>query len=247
MRARDVMWPQVVTVSAGATLREALAHMDQAGLSKLPVLDGGRVVGMLTVRALRRTLRADGDTLLQSPVVDLAERELTFVDPDLPLTEVLVELQSAPALLVGEHGRLLGIITARDVARVAGPWLLVQEVEHDLRGLIARRLDLLSPRWYEERVPEAVARAWSHEHFEPDEDALPAGERCLRHATWWQYEAIIDHNWEAFSPVFRQREEALGHLSLVHDCRNRLAHGLPLTPGHLADLQVAARYLLKRM
>lgn len=248
MLARDVMSHQVVTVPATATLREALTAMEDAGLSKLPVTDGGRVLGMLTARGLRLALRRDGGAVLDAPVRDVIDPELTFVDPDLPLSEVLVELRSAPALLVGKHGRLLGIITARDVARVAGPWLLVMEVEHGLRALINRRLSVLSPRWWEHCLPEPVARAWSHERFDPEEAGAPLGERYLAHATWWQYEAIIEYNWEhAFARVFRDRKEAMGHLQAVHDCRNRIAHGLPLSPEQQAALQAGVRYLLKRL
>lgn len=247
MRARDVMSSQVVTVAAAASLREALAAMDRTGLSKLPVLSAGRVHGLLTARGLRRALRADGAGLMETAVADLIDRELTFVDPDLPLSEVLVELQSSPALLVGESGRLLGIITARDVARVAGPWLLVMEVEATLRGFIARRLAMRSRRWWEELLPESVARSWERERFDPDEAELPPGIRHLTHGTWWQYQAIIEFNWDVFSRAFRKRDEALGHLATVHDCRNRLAHGLSLNAEQLASLQAGARYLLKRM
>jgi CBS domain-containing protein len=56
LRVKDVMVDQVVTITPDATVGRAASLMSQLKIGCLPVLDGDRLVGILTESDLVRTL-----------------------------------------------------------------------------------------------------------------------------------------------------------------------------------------------
>ena len=58
MLVRDVMQTKLHTVTPVTTLPEALRLTSQRGVRHLPVLDGDRLVGILSDRDLKRAVRA---------------------------------------------------------------------------------------------------------------------------------------------------------------------------------------------
>jgi len=57
LKVKDVMTTQVVTVSPGATVRDAAALLAKKGISGAPVLDGGRVVGIFSESDILRSIK----------------------------------------------------------------------------------------------------------------------------------------------------------------------------------------------
>jgi len=93
---------------------DALAKMDELGLTHLPVLEEGRPVGSLREnRVLAKVVR--NRDLLEAKVSDVMEASFPTVDVDVGSNEVTRRLQTSPAVLVEEYGRIVGIITRHDV------------------------------------------------------------------------------------------------------------------------------------
>jgi cystathionine beta-synthase len=104
----------LVSVKPDDTVADALGKMDELGLSQIPVLDEGRAVGSLREnRVLAKVVR--NRELLNSPVSEVMEGSFPSVDVDANSSEVTRRLQSSPAVLVEEYGRITGIITRHDV------------------------------------------------------------------------------------------------------------------------------------
>jgi predicted transcriptional regulator len=88
--------------------------MDELGLTQIPVLEEGRSVGSLREnRVLAKVVR--NRELLESPVSEVMETSFPALDVDASSNEVTRRLQSSPAVLVEEYGRITGIITRHDV------------------------------------------------------------------------------------------------------------------------------------
>jgi cystathionine beta-synthase len=103
-------------VAAGPDERvsDVLSKMNQLGLSQLPVLDDGQPVGSLREnRMLAKVL--ENRQLLESTVRDVMEPGFPVLDVDAQAAEVKQHLQTHPAVLVEEYGRIVGIITRHDV------------------------------------------------------------------------------------------------------------------------------------
>jgi predicted transcriptional regulator len=97
----------------------ALEKMDELGLSQLPVLEDSRCVGSVREnRVLAKVVR--DRALLESLVSEVMESSFPIVDVDASSNEVFRRLQTSPAVLVEEYGRITGIITRHDVLELKG-------------------------------------------------------------------------------------------------------------------------------
>lgn len=93
---------------------DVLAKMDELGLTQLPVLEDGRPVGSVREsRVLAKVVR--NRDLMESKVSEVMEASFPTVDVDASSNELTRRLQSSPAILVEEYGRIIGIITRHDV------------------------------------------------------------------------------------------------------------------------------------
>jgi cystathionine beta-synthase len=104
----------LVWVSPDARVADALAKMNELGLTQIPVLEDGKPVGSLREnRALAQVVR--NRSLLDGPVTEVMEASFPIVDVDVAAADVTRRLQSSPAVLVEEYGRIVGIITRHDI------------------------------------------------------------------------------------------------------------------------------------
>ena len=124
MRVRDVMTSEPATIAPEAPLGAALATMRERQIRHLPVVDeGGRLVGILTDRDLRQA------TFARFRALHEAERDLTVQDamswavvttrPDSTIAHAAAVMfeRRIGSLPVVEDGRLVGILTERDLLR----------------------------------------------------------------------------------------------------------------------------------
>lgn len=113
--AADVMRPPPPSVPASMPLAEALDRYLRDGDGKaFPVVDGGKVIGTVSMRSARRVGRRDPMRPVRDGMASLAETPV--VAPDEPLDDVL-EWVSGREGLVLRDGALLGRISAGDVER----------------------------------------------------------------------------------------------------------------------------------
>ncbi len=104
----------LVSVAPTDTVAVALEQMDGLGLSQIPVLEEGKCVGSLRENRVLAKVVRDRE-LLNSPVREVMETGFPSVDVDASSNEVTRRLQTSPAVLVEEYGRIIGIITRHDV------------------------------------------------------------------------------------------------------------------------------------
>jgi cystathionine beta-synthase len=104
----------LVSVAPDDTVTVALQQMDELGLSQIPVLEEGKCVGSLRENRVLAKVVRDRE-LLNSPVREVMETGFPSVDVDASSREVTRRLQTSPAVLVEEYGRIIGIITRHDV------------------------------------------------------------------------------------------------------------------------------------
>ena len=104
----------LVWVTPADKVADALGKMNELGLTQIPVLEESRSIGSLREnRVLARVVR--NRDLLEASVSDVMEASFPTVDVDASSNEVTRRLQTSPAVLVEEYGRIVGIITRHDV------------------------------------------------------------------------------------------------------------------------------------
>lgn len=129
MLVRDVMSAPVESLNANATCAEALAFLRSRGLRRAPLVDGKRLVGMLTERDLAAIatptvadINAGRDKRAQNtPALSLATTELCTIVPNDHIERAAATMLRAKvgALPVVEaNGELVGILTESDIFRL---------------------------------------------------------------------------------------------------------------------------------
>ncbi len=64
-RVEEIMSPNVITVSSRTAVRECMALMTEKGIRHLPVVDGSRVIGMVSIRDIVGDIIADQDFTIE--------------------------------------------------------------------------------------------------------------------------------------------------------------------------------------
>jgi IMP dehydrogenase len=110
-RAESGMILGPVTARPSQSLRAALEVMREHDISGVPVVEGERPVGILTARDIRFEQNLD------QPVSALMTRELVTVPPGVSVDEAkrLLHKHRIEKLLVVEDGKLVGLITIKDI------------------------------------------------------------------------------------------------------------------------------------
>ncbi len=123
----DVMTANLWVIAEDAPLRQARYLMVEHEIHHLPVVQGGRSVGMLTDRDVKRALDPDlglppEDELF---VRDVCVYDVYAVHAAEPLEHVLREMAARHigSALVVEGGHVRGILTASDACRVFADFL----------------------------------------------------------------------------------------------------------------------------
>jgi Zn-dependent protease/CBS domain-containing protein len=119
-------------IEAGDRLQSAVDHILAGFQHDFPVLDGGRLVGVLTRDDLLKAIAREG---ANAAVSEVMRREIETADPAEMLEPAFLRLQSCDchALPVVRNGRLVGILTMDNV----GEFMMVQAAVH--KSLVARQ------------------------------------------------------------------------------------------------------------
>ena len=129
MLVQDVMQTKLHTVTPATTLPDALGLTSQRGVRHLPVLDGERLVGILSDRDLKRAMASSATTLEAREltylldrvrVEEIMTRTVITIGRMCPIEEAarLMVQEKIGALPVTEDGQLIGLVTETDVLRL---------------------------------------------------------------------------------------------------------------------------------
>jgi CBS domain-containing protein len=116
---RDVMTSGPASCEPTTTVVDAARIMAQEDVGPVPVVEGGRVVGMVTDRDIVVRVIAEGRDASSTTIGDIASTDVVAVEPDTDLDEALTLMSTHQVrrLPVTENGELVGIVAQADVAR----------------------------------------------------------------------------------------------------------------------------------
>ena len=122
MRVADVMTEAKVTDSPADTLRAAASRMWQQQTGSLLIMDGGRLVGIVTERDVMKAV-ARGQDVDATPVTEIMTKDVLTVGPDSSLHEAARQMASRwirhlPVVEGGDEGAVIGMVSQRDLVGV---------------------------------------------------------------------------------------------------------------------------------
>jgi cystathionine beta-synthase len=104
----------IVTAHPGAKLREVIDQMKTLSISQLPVVDGGKMRGIVAEVDLLRALVTGGKTL-ESPIAEVVEDDYATVTPNTKVELLQGVLADAKVAIVEDGERVIGIVTKIDL------------------------------------------------------------------------------------------------------------------------------------
>ena len=130
---RDAMTPNPATVEPGTTVQDAARAMKSEDVGSLPIVEGDRLVGVVTDRDLAIRVLAEGKSG-DTTVGEIASKDVVTVDPQQSLEEaarLMAEHQVRRLPVTEEDGKLVGILAQADVAQTGHDTLtgeIVQQI-----------------------------------------------------------------------------------------------------------------------
>src|SRR5438034_1441471 len=117
---RDVMTSNPCTIDAEKSVAYAAKMMREEDVGLAPIVEGDKLVGVLTDRDIAVRVAAQGRDPDQVKVRDVASKQLVTIDPQQDLDEALrmmAKHQVRRLPVVEEDGRLVGVVAQADIAR----------------------------------------------------------------------------------------------------------------------------------
>jgi acetoin utilization protein AcuB len=114
------MTPDPICVASDTLLSSAMVHMRRHDIRHLPVVDGGRLIGILSQRDIAMATAEADQWPPSEHVGDAMSREVYAVPPERPLGEVAAKMveRKYGCTVVTRDERVVGIFTTTDALRL---------------------------------------------------------------------------------------------------------------------------------
>ena len=132
LRCSDIMTKDVTICSPQTMLREVADKMQDDNVGSIPVVDGGRLVGIVTDRDIVCRVIAEGQETRATPASAAMSEDLVTCTPDESVIDAIRKMgehQIRRIPVCDINGRLRGIIAVADIA-------LEAERDRDLAGAL---------------------------------------------------------------------------------------------------------------
>ncbi|WP_137597270.1 CBS and ACT domain-containing protein [Paucilactobacillus kaifaensis] len=126
MSVADFMTQKLITVRPTTRINDAVDLMKQNDIHRLPVLDSGRLVGLITEGIIQRALPSKATSLSvfeanyllnKTTVADVMEKDVQTISPNSVLEDAIYAMRkhNIGVLPVVNGAELVGIITNNDI------------------------------------------------------------------------------------------------------------------------------------
>ena len=132
---------EVWSVASDSTVAETLQQMIDKNIGALPVVDEGRLVGIISERDYARKVVLNQRMLLNTPIREIMTTEVCYVRPEQTLEECMAlmtdkRVRHLPVLANDED--LIGLISIGDVVKaiISTQEFIIEQLEHYISGRV---------------------------------------------------------------------------------------------------------------
>jgi predicted transcriptional regulator len=117
LTAKEIMVREVVSIKPEAKVRDAVRLMGKKGISQLPVIANGKVLGSITEKIIIEKLHnsKNSEKAKELRAEEIMEDSLPIILENTPFRGISNLLEYNNGLLVAHKGKIAGIITKADV------------------------------------------------------------------------------------------------------------------------------------
>lgn len=125
---------QIFSVKPDATVLDALKMMAEKNTGAMLVMDGNKVVGILSERDCARKVELEGKTARTTRVSEIMTGKVLYVEISQSLDECMAIMidKNIRHLPVYEEGKLVGLLSVRDVLKEVVDYqrFMISQLEH---------------------------------------------------------------------------------------------------------------------
>jgi CBS domain-containing protein len=117
---KDVMTSNPCSIDAEKSVAYAAKMMREEDVGLAPIVEGDKLIGMLTDRDIAIRVVAEGRNPEQVKVADVASKQVVTIDPQQDLDEalrVMAKHRVRRLAVLEEDGKLVGVVAQADIAR----------------------------------------------------------------------------------------------------------------------------------
>jgi CBS domain-containing protein len=117
---KDVMTSNPCSIDAEKSVAYAAKMMREEDVGLAPIVEGDKLIGMLTDRDIAIRVVAEGRNPEQVKVADVASKQVVTIDPQQDLDEalrIMAKHQVRRLAVLEEDGKLVGVVAQADIAR----------------------------------------------------------------------------------------------------------------------------------
>jgi CBS domain-containing protein len=117
---KDVMTSNPCSIDADKSVAYAAKMLRDEDVGVAPIVEGDKLIGMLTDRDIAIRVVAEGRAPDQVTVRDVASKQVVTIDPQQNLDEalrIMAKHKVRRLPVVEEDGKLVGVVAQADVAR----------------------------------------------------------------------------------------------------------------------------------
>jgi len=117
LKVRDAMTSPVIVASPGESMRDVQYRMRDNGITGVPIVEGGRLVGLVSMGLVFEALDSGR---IEAKVETLMTRSVVSLEDDMPLafaTTYFNRYKYGRFPVLGRDGALVGILCASDIVR----------------------------------------------------------------------------------------------------------------------------------
>jgi len=122
------------TIGPDETVYEAMAKMAEKDVGSLVVMDGEKILGIITERHYSRNVVLKGKTSPTMPVGEIMEKNVVYVLPEQLLEECMALMTDKRVrhLPVLEGGKVIGIVSIGDLVKgiISDQKFVINQLEH---------------------------------------------------------------------------------------------------------------------
>lgn len=126
------------TISSEVTVFDALKLLSEKDVGALPVVDGEKLVGIMSERDYARKVILQGKSSLNTPVKEIMTEKVITVKPDQSMSECmeLMTVKRVRHLPVVNGDKLVGIISIGDVLKeiISEQEIFIRDLQNYIQG-----------------------------------------------------------------------------------------------------------------
>ena len=128
----------VCSVHADSSVFNAVKMMAEKSVGSLLVMDGDRLIGIVTERDYARKIILEGKSSRESTVAEVMTRKVLCVAPERTIDECMALMTDKRArhLPVVDHKRVIGVVSIGDLvkAMISEQQILIDQLQHYISG-----------------------------------------------------------------------------------------------------------------